>query len=242
MGSVRKSREEWKVYGNVFSQTSLRLLFKLASQGYFKEIISPVSMGKEANIFTAITDDGTHIIVKMYRLENCNFNKMYDYIIQDNRYLTLKKSKRDTVYAWVQREYRNLLLARDHISVPTPLAVKENIILMGFIGKDDPAPKIKDLRPKNPQKFFDEVIASVQKLAHAGLVHGDLSEYNILNDNEKPVFIDFSQSTVTQSGSAAELMRRDITNVCNFFRKLGVKSDPEQIAANVMKNVRKQKE
>ena len=50
-----KNREEWKVYGNVFSKHSMELLFQMTSQGYFENLESTISVGKEANIFTAIT-------------------------------------------------------------------------------------------------------------------------------------------------------------------------------------------
>lgn len=238
MGSIHKSREDWKVYGNVFSTFSLRNIFKLKSQGYFNEMGSPLSIGKEANIFTAQRHDGSLIIVKMYRLENCNFNKMYDYIMQDNRYLKLKRNKRDIVFSWTQREYRNLLLARDHIAVPTPFAVKDNIILMEFIGDDQPASKLKDEAPKNPQAFFNEVIKAIETLTKAGLVHGDLSEYNILNHHDKPVFIDFSQATTIDSGNASNLLYRDLTNVCNFFRKRGVNADAQELATSILTKAR----
>ena len=94
----KKNKEEWKVEKNVFSMSSERNLFKLASQGHFEELVSPIEMGKEANIFTARTKDGGLIIVKMYRLENCNFNKMYSYIRPDPRYIQLKKGKRNIIF------------------------------------------------------------------------------------------------------------------------------------------------
>ena len=52
---VKKTREKWKTYENVFDQFTLRTLFKLSSQGHFDELKSPISIGKEANVFTAET-------------------------------------------------------------------------------------------------------------------------------------------------------------------------------------------
>jgi RIO kinase 1 len=214
------NKEEWKVYGNVFSESSLQKLFKLSSQGYFEDLKSPLSTGKEANLFTATTKDNTVIVVKIYRLENCNFNKMHSYISNDSRYLNLKKSKREIIFAWTQREYRNLLKARECIKVPKPMAFKDNILLMEFIGKDSPAPMLKDQIPKNPKKFLELVVKNMKKLYDSGFIHGDLSEYNILNYEEEPVFIDFSQSTLKDSGKAPELIERDINNICRFFKKI----------------------
>ena len=100
---ARKWKEEWKVYENVFDNYTYRNLFKLQSKGYFESLLSPISVGKEANVFSAITKDQKLVIVKIYRLQTCNFNKMYDYIKLDPRYEHLKKQRRKIIFAWTQR-------------------------------------------------------------------------------------------------------------------------------------------
>lgn len=216
----QKSRQLWKVEKNVFSASSERNLFKLSGQGFFDALESPVSIGKEANIFTAGKKDGSRIIVKMYRLENCNFNKMYEYIKPDPRQFGLKKGKRNIIFAWVQREYRNLMKARDVIRVPSPIAYKDNILLMEFIGDDTPALKVKDdMTKEDAPLFFKKTVKAMHDLYGAGLVHGDLSEFNILNWQGEPVFIDFSQGTTVENSNAEEFLVRDVRNVCRFFRK-----------------------
>jgi RIO kinase 1 len=216
---VNNSRAEWKVYGNVFSKHSKELLFQMSSQGHFVELESTISVGKEANIFTAKNKHNDRIIVKIYRLENCNFGKMYEYLSQDPRYTSLNKKTRLIIFAWTQREYRNLMLAREVIKVPKPIAFKDNILLMEFIGDSDPAPELRNSPPKNPKKFYKKVIDDMHKLFQKGLIHGDLSPFNILNYNEEPVFIDFSQSTMTTANNAKELITRDVKNITIYFRK-----------------------
>ncbi|MBU1198698.1 MAG: serine protein kinase RIO [Nanoarchaeota archaeon] len=230
----RESREEWKTYKNVFDNFTLLNLHKLSSQDHFEELRSPVALGKEANIFTAVKGK-THLIVKIYRLENCNFNKMYEYIAPDPRFAGMKKRKRLVILAWVQREYRNLLKAREVIRVPTPIAVKDNILLMELIGRDGPAPPLKDAVPKNLKKFFEKTISNIKALYDAGMVHADLSEFNILNFEEEPVFIDFSQSTTTQHPEADVFLKRDIHNIVKFFHKKGLKTDEKEVYERVVK-------
>jgi len=223
------NKEEWKVYGNVFSKHSLELLFKMSSQGYFENLESPVSVGKEANVFTAITKDRERIIAKIYRLENCNFSKMREYLITDPRYVSTTKNSRMIIFTWVQREYRNLMIAREVIKVPRPIAFKDNVVLMEFIGDTDPAPELKGHPAADPKKFYAKVITNMKKLYSKGLIHGDLSPFNILNYNEEPVFIDFSQGTMKDATNAEELLRRDITNICTYFRKyFTIKKDEEE--------------
>ncbi|MGV8162019.1 MAG: serine protein kinase RIO [Candidatus Nanoarchaeia archaeon] len=229
----RKSREEWKIYNNVFDQHTNRRIFELSSQGYFKELQSPIALGKEANVFLAVRNDGTHMVVKIYRLENKNFNNMYYYISADPRFTGIENQKRKIVFNWVQREYRNLLLAREKIKVPTPLGFKDNILMIEFIGDDAPAPMLKDEFPEDGEEFFKKVIKNMKKLLDAGLVHGDLSEFNILNYNSEPVFIDMSQSTVLKDSNARELLERDIKNVFRAFKR-HIKVDEEKVKKEVL--------
>lgn len=231
-----KSRAAFKVYKNVLDNYTLRTLFELESKGFFvQDNLVPFSMGKEANIFWGTGNNGD-IIVKIYRLHTCDFNKMYDYIKLDPRITQLKKQRRKVILAWIQREYRNLMKAREAgVNVPMPLAIKNNVIVMKCIGKENPAPKMKDLPPKDPQKFFRQCISEVKKLNAAGLVHGDLSKFNILNDSETPVFIDFSQATTTSNQDAEDYLRRDLKNICEFFTRLKVDCDPEAIADKILR-------
>jgi RIO kinase 1 len=227
-------KAEWKTYKNVFDAHSIRLVEKLRSPGHFDELKSPIALGKEANVFTATKGDEL-VIVKIYRLENCNFNKMYSYLAPDPRFHGLKKKRRLIIFSWVQREYRNLLKAREVIRVPKPIAIRDNILVMEFIGREDPAPKLKDAAPENPKKFYDKTIANMRALHKAGLVHADLSDFNILNFEEEPIFIDFSQGTTTEHPQAEEFLERDVRNVTNYFKKIGVKADAEEVLEKIMK-------
>ena len=83
---------------------------------------------------------------------------------------------------------------------------------------------LKDHPPKEPQVFYEKVRANMVGLREAGLVHGDLSAFNILNYDEEPLFIDFSQSTTIKSPNSEALYRRDVENVNTFFEKFKVKT------------------
>jgi len=232
-----KAKEKFKTMHNVFDEFTNRTIFKLISEGYFEGLESTISPGKEANIFSAKRKDKSRVMVKIYRLEACDFNHMYDYIKEDPRYTDIKGKKRKVIFFWVQREYRNLLKAREaNVNVPTPLTFKNNVLVLEFIGKEDIiAHRLSVDAPKNPKKFFDKIIENIKKLYKAGLVHADLSAFNILNNDEEPVFIDFSQATTLDSSRAKEFLKRDIKNICTFFRKLGLKPDE----AKVLKKIRK---
>lgn len=222
------SHEKWKVYGNVFDNYTNRLLFKISSQGHYDQIASPVSIGKEANIFTAHTKDKRHVIIKIYRLESCNFNKMYDYIKSDQRFVSIKKQRRKVIFMWVSREYQNLLKARElGVRVPTPLTVTDHILVLEMIGKTIPAPKLKDYGINH--EIAKKIIDMMKKMYKGGLVHGDLSEFNILVDDGVPVFIDFSQSTIKNDPNYNEYWQRDILNMARYFKKTGIKITGDEL-------------
>jgi RIO kinase 1 len=230
--AVRKSRGEWKIYGNVFDMFTNETLFKLASQGYFDQLKTAIALGKEANIFTATpgrtSEKPEHVIIKIYRLENSNFKKMYDYLRQDPRYMHTKPAKRAVIFAWCQREFRNLMLAREAITVPAPLGFKNNVLIIGLVGDAERglvSAQLNRQPPKEPEQFARAILDNIAALWKKGLVHGDLSAFNILNDKEKPVFIDFSQSSPTSAANAKELLERDLTNVAAYFKRQDVKID-----------------
>jgi RIO kinase 1 len=225
-----KPREDFKTWGDVFDRFTQRTVYKLITQGHFEGLESPISIGKESNVFSALKKDGTRVMVKIYRLETADFNRMRDYIKDDPRIINLKGGKRNTIFAWVQREFRNLIKARGaNVSVPTPLTFNNNVLVLEFIGDNSfIAPKLKDDLPKNPKDFLEKIVSNMKKLHKAGLVHADLSAFNILNYNQTPVFIDFSQCTTLESSRAKEYINRDVRNICTFFRKIGLNAEEEK--------------
>jgi len=228
------SREKFKTYGNVFDEFTLRTLEKLRTENHFDELESTIAVGKEANLFSAKQGNG-RVMVKIYRINACDFNKMYDYIKEDPRYQNLKGKKRQIIFSWVQREFRNLMKAREAgVTVPLPITFKNNVLVLELIGdKDSLAPQLKNKKPKHAEEFLNKIIENMKKMYKAGLVHADLSPFNILNLNEKPVFIDFSQATTSKNQRAEEFLQRDSKIIAQFFKKLGLKVSGEEIIKEI---------
>lgn len=237
---VRKGREEWKIRGNVFDKFTEETLHKLSSQGLFGDLVSAVALGKEANIFTATKGRGVpgHVVIKIYRLENCNFKHMYDYLREDARFMKTKPQRRAVVFAWAQREYRNLMLAREAITAPAPLGFRNNVLVMGLVGDERTgmvARQLKDIGPDDPAAYHEQVLIAIRALWHHGLVHGDLSAFNILDKEGAPVFIDFSQAMPRTSPQAQEYLERDLRNVASYFARFGVETDATAEAERIQR-------
>ncbi len=233
MGKI--TREKFKVMGNVFDNFTVRTIMKLSTKLNFDAYsLTPLFVGKESNVFLSLRHEEI-LVIKIYRLETCDFNHLYDYIRYDPRFLSLKKQRRKVIFAWTQREYRNLLKAREAgVRVPTPYAFENNVLVMEMIGEDNPAPQLKDEVPEDLERFFKDTFSQLKALVSGGLVHGDLSQFNILNYHGSPVFIDFSQATPVESPNALELLERDIKNLCIFFSKKGVELDKLAVRKDVL--------
>lgn len=229
----KKDSSERKVGNEIFDKLTLETLYKLANQGHIDVLNGAISTGKEANVLTGITDDEKYVAVKIYRIATSDFKKMDYYLKGDPRFNIKTKNKRKIIYSWVTKEFKNLTrLYTAGVNVPEPITSSNNVLLIEFIGDENgnPAQPVKNQPPENSDEFFNELIEQLKLFVNeAKLVHGDLSNYNILNLNEKPVIIDVSQSVVLDNPISKELLERDINTLVREYSKLGVKTSYEEI-------------
>lgn len=233
-----KSDADRRVGSEVFDNITLKTLYKLANQGYLQILNGAISTGKEANVFKGIDDNGNFVAVKIYRVITSDFKKMQDYIQGDPRFKVNTSNKRQVINTWVNKEFRNLKRACEYgVRVPRPITAKNNVLVMEFIGdtEGNPAPLMKNSKISNPQKVADKIIKYVKILyKDAKLVHGDLSGYNILIEDDEPIIIDISQGVVVDHPLAEELLNRDIVNLFKDFKKLGIEISEDEIKSKIM--------
>ena len=227
---LEKDSETYKIMADVFDSSTLMTLYHMINRGIFDELHGVVSTGKEANIFCALDKQGNYLAIKVYRIATSDFKTMYRYLVGDPRFRTFRRERRNIIYTWVSREFKNLQRAYEaNIPVPKPIDRENNVLAMEFIGEEGlPYPRMKDSPPKNPRAIFKELLRVVEALYSEGkLVHADLSEYNVLVRPD-PVLIDFSMATDIKNPMSDELLLRDLDNLVNYFRKLEIKT-PEPI-------------
>lgn len=235
-----KNEEDRKVASEIFDEQTLKTLYKLANQNYLDILNGEISTGKEANVLKGFRDDGSIVAVKVYRIATSDFKKMTYYIEGDPRFNVRSNNKRQLITAWVNKEFRNLNRLYDAgVTVPKAYVALNNVLIIEFIGDDEgnPAPTTKSLPPEDPDDFYERLILEMGRFINkANLIHGDLSTYNILNFNEKPVIIDVSQSVVKDHINARELFERDIKNIATEFIKMGVDTSIEDLANRLLKD------
>ena len=216
----------------VFDQSTRMVLFHFLNDGTLYEVHGVVSAGKEARVYWGKNKEGKELAVKIYLTSSAEFLKgMRKYIDGDRRFKSVKHNTRSLIFTWAQKEFRNLQQATTaKVRVPKPIAVKNNVLLMEFIGKNGvSAPSMKEQPPGDPEKIYRVVLTYMERLYRkAELVHGDLSEYNMMVWKGCPVIFDMSQSVPTSHPLAEYLLRRDLANVNRFFSRLGVNIKPDE--------------
>ncbi|MFX1393330.1 MAG: serine protein kinase RIO [Promethearchaeota archaeon] len=227
------------VIESVFDERTVFQLNKLLTNGPLQRIKGVISAGKEANVYLAYDQNNKEVAIKIYKIDSNTSKWMRNYIVGDPRFKKIPRNVSKIIYLWASKEYKNLKRAyKADLSVPEPIYIKNNILIMEYIGFESiPAPLLKDIKkPKNPIELFNEILRFIKILYQkAKLVHGDLSEFNILYHNQKPVIIDISQAVSIQHPKAEIYLVRDIKNIFNYFEKLGLQMpDPKKFYYDVI--------
>ncbi|XP_058764845.1 uncharacterized protein LOC131638312 [Vicia villosa] len=205
------------------------VLFKMMNRGVFQDMNGCISTGKEANVYHATKSNGDELAIKIYKTSILAFKDRDRYVKGDRRFIKgyCRSNPRKMVQTWAEKEMRNLFrLKAEGIRCPTPHILRLHILIMEFIGKDGwAAPRLKDadLSLDKLREGYVEIIVAMRTLYQkCKLVHGDLSEYNILYYEGHLYIIDVSQSVDLDHPLANDFLREDCTHVSDFFKKHGV--------------------
>ncbi len=204
----------------------------LIEDGLIDEIISQLKSGKEAQVYTVRRGE-TICCAKVYKEANKrSFKQAAQY--QEGR--TARNSRRsramqkrtrygqkESEQAWLSAEVDALyLLAAAGVRVPQPHGFVDGVLLMELITDKNgyAAPRLSDTEftPEEAIDYHNRLIDEIVRMLCAGLVHGDLSEFNVLIDEDGPVIIDLPQAVNAAGNNNARMMlERDIDNMSTFF-------------------------
>lgn len=222
-----------KIFDKVFDNQSILILHDLAKKGFFKTVEFVISTGKEAHVFRAVDVSGNFRAVKIYKIETSSFRNLAKYIDGDYRFKDVKHTKKEIVFAWAKKEFKNLNLCFEaRVNTPKPLAVKNNVLVMDFIGENGVASKtlkeVDEHDKQTLQEYYKQTVDFLARLLYLKeLVHADLSEYNILVKGGKLVFIDIGQGVLTTHPHAEEFFNRDVKNMVEYFTRQGLEKNFE---------------
>jgi RIO kinase 1 len=207
-------------------------LLPLLEDGLIDEVICQLMSGKEAQVYI-VDCGGVRRCAKVFKEAN---KRSFKQAVQYQEGRSVRNSRRaramskKTKYgqqeqesAWLNAEVDALRkLAAAGVRVPEPYSFVEGVLLMELITAADglTAPRLGDveLTEEQARVYHAQVINEIVRMLCAGLVHGDLSPFNVLLDANGPVIIDLPQA-VNASGnnSAAMMLERDVANMRNYF-------------------------
>jgi len=209
-------------------------LAPLFDHGILDEVVRPLMSGKEAQVYVVVSG-GKYCVAKVYKeAHNRSFKQRAEYTegrkvrnSRDQRAIG-KRSKHGRAQdeaAWKSTEVD--MIHRLHaagVRVPVPQHFIDGVLLMELIVDADgnPAPRLADLvfEPEAARAMYERLIGEVTRMLAAGVVHGDLSDFNILVGADGPVIIDFPQSVDTAHNSnARKLLLRDVDNMHRFLAR-----------------------
>ena len=220
--------EDKETLEEVFDGRTLTTVMHLLNRGRLRELQGTLKSGKESRIYRGIDVKGGDVAVKIYLTSSAIFRQgRLKYIRGDPRFKDIPHDTRSLIDQWASKEFKNLQLAKEAgLAVPTPIYVEKNVLLMEFIGKNGvPAPHLREVPLQAAASWYDKIVEMVKDLYDkAKLVHGDLSEYNILVPDGYPMLIDFAQAVTIEHPEAREFLKRDIDNLNNYFKGLNVRT------------------
>jgi RIO kinase 1 len=207
---------------------------QLLDNGLVTEVLGTIGAGKEADVFLA-RDGNRFVVAKSYRLYRTS-NRSRGAVKADGMGLLASREFELLGYAWAHRA-----------PVPEPFAREENAFTMEFVGDGDgPAPQLRRTQLEAPEEFARELLAGIDDLAHAGVVHTDLSPFNILVHRGHPVIIDLGKGLrVDRLGAspwirlqqARTALEHALETLRRYFARYGVPFETEGLLAQILRDI-----
>jgi RIO kinase 1 len=225
-----KRSEEMESLEEVFDKSTLMIVYRLLNRGYIRKINGVVRSGKESRLYWGFGRGNKPVAIKIFLTTSAEFLKgRMMYIQGDERFKNARRDTRSLVNLWALKEFKNLQQAEEvGVRVPAPLKVDGNVLLMEFIGKNgEPAQLLRETALEHPARVYDKIADAIRMLYQKGhLVHGDLSEYNIMMVHSNPVIFDLAQAVTTEHPMARTFLERDLGQMNHYFSRIGVTVPP----------------
>lgn len=238
-------KKEFSTSEHVLDPRTKLLLYKMVNNETLESVGGSISSGKESVIYHAYGGSKEGVLlshecaIKIYKTTLNEFKNRGAYVDGDHRFSRdefKKNNPRKVIRIWGEKETANLnRMKKFGIPCPAVQVLNKHVLVMSFIGKDQiPAPKLKNahLSVEDLEDAYEQVVKIMDTMQNkCALVHGDLSEYNLLWFEDKVWVIDVSQSVELTHPKAMEFLFRDCYNVCKFFKKAGVHNvkEPEKL-------------
>jgi len=220
LGLIYRAKGAYVGYTLNFAGYDSLAINALVKAGIINCFGQALGVGKEADVYDALSPNGKRVAVKFHRLGRISFRqtrRKRGYIRERSSWLFQSHVSAEKEFQAMQLVYKN------GVSVPEPLSQNRHVIAMGMI---EGAELSKYNEIEKPGKILKEILLNVRKAyLKAHVIHADLSGYNIILKPDRHILIiDWPQYVMADHANAEELLKRDIKNVLSFFnRKFDIK-------------------
>lgn len=217
----------YKIYYEAYDMLAINAFVK---RGTINAIGNVIGVGKESVVYDAtggITD--RRVIIKFHREGQPSFKH-----VKRNREHMGDRKHLSWIYASrlaAEKEYRAIKALYPEVSVPEPIDNNRNAIVMAVAKGKELINSVLD----EPEWFLDEILGNVKKAYNLGIIHGDLSEFNIFVSPEGCELIDWPQYVPPSNPNAYEFLFRDVDNVLAYFkRKYRIERDAKEVTGSII--------
>ncbi|MDB5049637.1 MAG: family serine kinase [Fibrobacteres bacterium] len=223
-------------------------LSPLIEDGIIDEVVGEVKSGKEAQVYVVRCGDELRC-AKVYKDAN---NRSFKQAVQYQEGRSVKNSRtaraigkrtrfgqKEAEASWISAEVDALYkLTAAGVRVPKPFGFFDGVLIMELIVDADgnPAPRLNDLSLETgvAREYHQILIRQIVRMLASGIIHGDLSEFNVLVDAGGPVIIDLPQAVNAGGNNSASMMLdRDVRNMAEYFGAFA----PELLATEYGKEI-----
>ncbi|MEM1566831.1 MAG: serine/threonine-protein kinase RIO2 [Candidatus Bathyarchaeia archaeon] len=212
---IRQTKQPYLGYTLNYAGYDCLAINAFVKAGVLEAFGKPLGVGKEADVYDALTPSGERIAVKFHRLGRISFRqtrRKRGWTTEDVHWLLRSRKA-------AEKEYEALKIVYPKgVAVPKPISQNRHAIAMSAIEGAELA-RLREI--PNPEKVLMEILRNVRKAyLKAGIIHADLSEYNIiLKPDIHILIIDWPQYVTKDHPNAEQLLKRDIENIITFFKR-----------------------
>ncbi|MBN2734617.1 MAG: serine/threonine protein phosphatase [Methanomicrobiaceae archaeon] len=209
---VKSSSVPYKGYQLTFSGYDALAISSLVKKGTISALGCLIGEGKESAVYEAL---GTGVVaLKVHRVGQRSFQS-----VRLNRSFMPEWNHFPWIFASTysaKQEFEALKeLRKGGVNVPVPVTINRNVVAMSFIAGVNLHQSVLE----NPKEVFDAIFENIKKAYNLGFIHNDLSEFNVMVDGKDVWIIDWPQWIDPSHPNAAEILKRDIDNIVNYFSR-----------------------
>ena len=210
-GMVRFNPVPYDGYALVFGGYDALALATLTRKGRISALGPMIGEGKESVVYEALGLGP--VAIKFHRIGGRSFSSVRlnrEYMPEEGHCPWLLASKLSAM-----REFEALTRLHPAVSVPLPIDQNRHTVVMGLIC----GTTLNHCRLEAPGEVLDDILADMGKAYKLGIIHSDLSEFNIMMEDSKTVIIDWPQWVSSEHENAVAILDRDLTNILTYFKR-----------------------